>query len=188
MDEDKLHWLDDFEPFCRGPLKVIGSPNNEALLAATQWVIGNSTMDLVLFLEKDWQILETAEATTKRLDDGERRPNQEMQNTGFDGLSTVTLIMRRVVLCVQYLRRRWSNNRRKNGLMTDKLARSRCQISQCWDVFDKRLLPSSSCRQDASRVRHRPRGSVQAQNKSREPALLPGDLPGKLDALNFASF
>jgi hypothetical protein len=105
LDEDKLHWLDDFEPFCRGPLKVIGSPNNEALLAATQWVIGNSTMDLVLFLEKDWQILETAEATTKRLDDGERRPNQEMQNIGFDGLSTVTLIMRRVVLCLQYLRR-----------------------------------------------------------------------------------
>jgi hypothetical protein len=100
LDEDKLHWLDDFEPFCRGPLKVIGSPNNEALLAATQWVIGNSTMDLVLFLEKDWQILETAEATTKRLDDGERRSNQKMQIVGLDGHSFVTLNMRTVGVCV----------------------------------------------------------------------------------------
>jgi hypothetical protein len=63
--------------------------------------------------------------------------------------------------------------------MMDRLVRPVAQSDRFGTFSDKSVVPSSSCRQDASRVRHRACGSVQAQNESREPALLPGDLSGK---------
>ncbi len=50
--------------------KVLGNENNYQIARAMTWLLGNATNDIVLFLEKDFQLVEPLPAVVHQLNTG----------------------------------------------------------------------------------------------------------------------
>ena len=86
-------------------VRVIGDASNHGITWPLIWLIGNATYETVLFLEKDFQLVESAECAMQQIDIGVKM--LEARHTGFVAVlgSVFPLPLRITRVCLRVCRR-----------------------------------------------------------------------------------
>jgi GT2 family glycosyltransferase len=65
------------EPYTKPPynVKVMGDSNNYGIATALNWMFGNATNEYVLFLEKDFRLVESLDCVMSQLAEGVKMLN-----------------------------------------------------------------------------------------------------------------
>ena len=75
--------MDDYlEPYTREPFhfEILKSPSNDGILNGINWLMGNSTFDYFLFLEKDFRLVEPLSCVVDQISNGIRLINSNVAN------------------------------------------------------------------------------------------------------------
>ena len=72
VNEMNSEMMDFLDPYTKEPynMKIIYSYENEGILKGINWLMGNSTNEYFLFLEKDFRLVEELSCTIEQLDTG----------------------------------------------------------------------------------------------------------------------
>ena len=72
VNDETPEMLKYLEPYTKSPFnaRILSSPTNEGILTGIKWLIGNSTNEYVLFLEKDFRLVESLPCALEQMQVG----------------------------------------------------------------------------------------------------------------------